>query len=106
MIHHPGRVEQIEILDEQADAPPCAFELVGDLTVMVPLEGVVDLGEDRNRLDKAIAKAKSDLERITAKLANATFRERVPEQVMVGEEAKRDALESRLARPRDEREVL
>ena len=106
MIRHLGRVEQIEILDEQADAPPCAFELIGDLKVMVPLEGVMDLGAERNRLDKAMAKAKSDLERIQAKLANANFRERAPEQVVAGEEDKRDGLESRLARLKDEREAL
>ena len=106
MIRHLGRVEQIEILDEQADAPPCAFELIGNLKVMVPLEGVMDLGAERNRLDKAIAKVQSDLERIQAKLANANFRERAPERVVAGEEDKRDGLESRLARLRDEREAL
>ena len=106
MTRHLSRVEQIERLDEQADAPPCAFKLVEDLNVMVPLEGVMDLGAERDRLDNPKAKAKSDLERIQAKLANANFRERAPAQVVAGEEEKRDALESRLARLRDERAAL
>ena len=106
MIRHLGRVERIELLDERADAPPCAFELIADLKVMVPLEGVLDVGEERIRLDKALTKARSDLERIKAKLANEKFRERAPEHVVSGEEEKRDTLTSRLIRLQRSREAL
>ena len=106
MIRHLARIEAVEELNENADAPPCAFELIGHLKVMVPLEGIIDLDAERERLDRAIGKAQAEVVRVEAKLSNAKFRERAPPSVVAGEEQKQEALASRLAGLRAEREAL
>ncbi len=106
MIRHLGRVASIEFLAQDEPAPPCAFELIGDLKVMVPLEGVMDLSVERARLDKAIVKTTNELARVAAKLENPNFRDRAPEQVVAAESEKQRALDSRLARLQEERTSL
>ncbi len=97
-IRHLGRVSTIAFLEAGASAPPSAFELVGDLKVMVPLEGVLDLDDERSRIAKAVHTAEQDLKRINGKLANAQFLEKAPEEIVKGERQKAQMLESRVAR--------
>src|SRR3546814_13382475 len=47
-----NKVERIDILDNTAQAPAAATAVVGELTLLVPLEGLFDLGSERTRLDK------------------------------------------------------
>ena len=101
-ILHLGRVRSIAFLAPNDGAPPSAFELIGDLKVMVPLAGVLDLDAERSRIEKAVAKADQDLKRTSAKLANQDFRERAPDEVVKREQEKAQALESRLKRLRQE----
>ncbi|MCY4039654.1 MAG: hypothetical protein OXF72_00175, partial [Gammaproteobacteria bacterium] len=69
-----------------------------DLKVMVPLEGVLDLDDERSRIAKAVHTAEQDLKRINGKLANAQFLEKAPEEIVKGERQKAQMLESRVAR--------
>jgi valyl-tRNA synthetase len=63
--------------------------VAGRLQGFIPLEGIVDLDAERARLDKAIAEARSDLGRTEAKLANPSFVERAPAEVVDKEQRKR-----------------
>jgi valyl-tRNA synthetase len=83
-----GRVSAIE----RADMPPAgAVQLVirGE-TVAFPLAGLVDLGVERARLEKELAKVSADIDRVDAKLANADFVRRAPEEVVESEREKRE----------------
>ena len=106
MIRHLGRVESVDFLADGEPTPPSAFELIGDLKVMVPLEGVMDLASERARLDKAIAMTQTELARAEAKLGNSNFRDRAPEEVVAAERVKQQEFDSRLARLREERAGL
>src|SRR5690606_6781305 len=46
------RLERIDFIDDAASAPAAAAAVVGELKLLVPLEGLVDLGAERTRLDK------------------------------------------------------
>ncbi|MBX9711286.1 MAG: hypothetical protein K2X60_09645, partial [Xanthobacteraceae bacterium] len=56
----------------------------------IPLKGVVDLGAEKARLDKELAKAEGDITRIDAKLGNADFVARAPEEVIDEQREKRE----------------
>ncbi len=59
-----------------------ALIVVGETTFAAPLEGVIDMDAERQRLAKEIAAATSDLGKMDAKLANPKFVERAkPEAV-------------------------
>ncbi|GAB4572500.1 MAG: valine--tRNA ligase [Rhodothalassiaceae bacterium] len=60
-----------------------ALQLVVDeATIALPLEGVLDLDEERKRLGKAIEKAEKDIRALEARLGNPQFREKAPAAVI------------------------
>ncbi len=83
-----------------ADAPPQgAVQLVvrGEVAAL-PLEGVIDLAAESARLAKEMAKADADIARVDAKLNNANFVARAPEEVVEEEKEKREEAQARKAK--------
>jgi len=80
-------------------APQGAVQLVvrGE-TAALPLKGVIDLAAERARLQKEIAKVEADIKRVDAKLGNADFIARAPEDVVDGEREKREEAQARKAK--------
>lgn len=74
------KLEDIAWLDTGTDAPASAAALVGDLKLLVPLEGLVDLDAERARLDKEIARVAGEKDKSEAKLAK--FTDKVPAAVV------------------------
>jgi valyl-tRNA synthetase len=56
--------------------------VLGEATILLPLEGLIDLDAERKRLAAAMAKAQSELEKVNAKMGNADFVSRAPEAVL------------------------
>ena len=83
-----SRLEQIEWLDEGADAPASAAGVIGGggskpaLRLFVPLEGLVDLGAERARLDKELKRVQGELAKSQGKLASETFVNNAPGPVV------------------------
>jgi valyl-tRNA synthetase len=69
--------------------------IVRNTVAALPLEGIVDVGAEKVRLSKEIAKLKGDAERIEAKLNNSDFVARAPEQIV---EENRERLAEALSR--------
>ena len=63
-------------------APAAATAVVGDLTLLVPLEGLVDLDAERTRLDKELKRVAAEIAKSEAKLGNATFVQNAPAAVV------------------------
>ena len=74
------KLEDIAWLDAGADAPASAAAVVGELKLLVPLEGLVDLDAERARLDKEIARVAGEKDKSEAKLAK--FTDKVPAAVV------------------------
>jgi valyl-tRNA synthetase len=64
--------------------------LVRGEVAAIPLKGVIDLAAEKTRLDKELAKADGDIKRVDAKLGNADFMARAPEDVVEEQREKRD----------------
>ena len=83
-----------------ADAPPQgSVQLVirGEVAAL-PLKGVIDLAAEAARLAKEMAKADADIARVDAKLNNANFVARAPEEVVEEEKEKREEAQARKAK--------
>jgi valyl-tRNA synthetase len=79
-------------VDPAAERPPqSALGLVDGCEVYVPLAGVIDLAAEHRRLSRELARVDGELARIEAKLGRPEFRERAPADVVLREEARRDA---------------
>ena len=94
---------KLESLDACAGRPDGAIPLlVRDLQLYLPLEGLVDLGAERERLQREFDKLDRDLAALDAKLANPGFVEKAPASVVDGERTRRVELVSRCDRLRME----
>jgi valyl-tRNA synthetase len=62
--------------------PSSSAVVDSETEVFVPLKGNVDLSKEKQRLEKEIAKLRKDREKNEAKLANPSFVERAPPEVV------------------------
>jgi valyl-tRNA synthetase len=68
----------------------------GRMQGFIPLGGLIDVAEERPRLEKSIAETSDLLARSQSKLANESFRSKAPPEVVAKEQAKADELASKL----------
>ncbi|MBW4051605.1 MAG: valine--tRNA ligase [Proteobacteria bacterium] len=78
--------------------PPAATALVGELTLLVPMAGLIDAAAEAERLDKLLARARADLEKIRSRLANESFVRNAPAAVVAAERQRLAHLEQAAAR--------
>ncbi|MDR7097670.1 valyl-tRNA synthetase [Lysobacter niabensis] len=74
------KLERIEVIADAKSAPASAAAVVGELHLLVPLEGLVDLSAERARVEKEIARVAGEKEKSEAKLAK--FTDKVPAAVV------------------------
>ena len=87
-----------EIGFAQAAPAGSAQMLVRDTVAVLPLAGVVDIDAERARLAREIAAQRKEVAGVDAKLANADFVARAPEEVVEENRERRDAALARIAK--------
>jgi valyl-tRNA synthetase len=99
------RVESIAWLESAVQAPPASAALIGELKLMLPLAGLIDLDAERARLAKEIARVETEIRKCEGKLASETFVQNAPAAVVDQERtrltdwsAQRDGLRDQLTR--------
>ena len=99
-----ARLDEKELLiSETAEAPENTLTItLGDVTCYLPLAGLVDLEQERERLNKELANLSQEIERVS-KLLSSPFAEKAPAPVVQKErdklarlEAIREEIEQRL----------
>ena len=93
-----AKLESIEVLAADEQGPACASAYVGDLSVLIPMAGLIDKEAELTRLDKAIDKLEKDAARTRGKLGNDSFVGKAPAAVIDKEKAKLSDAESALAK--------
>jgi valyl-tRNA synthetase len=82
--------DKLEVLEHLAQKPQqTATVVAGTVEAYLPLAGMVDLQEERQRLRKDLERAEADIQRRASKLTNENFVNRAPTAVVQRE---RDAL--------------
>jgi valyl-tRNA synthetase len=77
---------------------PSALTPLG--TIFLPLDGLIDVEAERARVSKEIAKVESELEKVTAKLADTNFTSKVPQKVLDEHQQRKTDWEEKLAKLR------
>jgi valyl-tRNA synthetase len=75
------------LADGEAE-PAAAAAVVGNLRVLIPLAGLIDLGAERARLKKEIARIEGEIGKCQGKLGNANFVDHAPAAVVEQERAR------------------
>jgi valyl-tRNA synthetase len=81
-----AKLESIEWIT--GDAPASAAALLGGLKLLIPLEGLIDLGAETARLDKEIKRIAVEITKCEGKLGSETFVQNAPAAVVDQERAR------------------
>ena len=76
-----ARLSSIEVADEVPDG--AAQIVFGDITICLPLKGIIDFDAEKERLARDLEKTQKEIKSIEGRLANAGFVAKAPEKVIV-----------------------
>ncbi len=91
-----ARLESIEVLENEADAPESAVALVGEMKVLIPMAGLIDKAAELARLEKELDKLRKERDRLEKKLGNENFVSRAPADVVAKEKQKLEDVQTAL----------
>lgn len=92
------RLARVEAISLAESAPKGAAQIVvAEATVCLPLGKLIDLTAEKNRLEKAIAKAEGEVARIDGKLSNEKFVANANPEVVEAERERHEELTSQIA---------
>ena len=98
LLNRVGRVEKIDQLGDGKKPPPSAISLMGDMQLLVPMKGIIDVAAERDRLTKQKAKVEADLAKTQSKLGNQNFVNNAPEAVVTQERERESEFQKQLSR--------
>ena len=101
-----ARVATIDVLEAGSPTPKAATALLGGLEILVPLEGIVDKDAEIERLVRQLDKLGKNLDRARAKLANPSFRDRAPAEVVEKERRRAAELDTSIGKLEAQFETL
>ncbi|MBI4357287.1 MAG: valine--tRNA ligase [Gammaproteobacteria bacterium] len=92
-----AKIENISWVEANAEVPPAASHLLGELEVLMPLAGLVDKTKEIARLEKNMVKHQKTVEAAQKKLSDSHFRAHAPPDIVRQEEEKLSSAQSTLA---------
>jgi valyl-tRNA synthetase len=87
-----ARVSELRVGATATKPPRSASAVAGGMEIYLPLEGLIDLDAEQERLGKKRGEIRKGLTGVEAKLANADFVARAPADVVAQESERRDRL--------------
>ncbi|MBL4581539.1 MAG: valine--tRNA ligase [Gammaproteobacteria bacterium] len=101
-----AKLESIQWLKPNEEVPAAATQLYGDIEILVPMAGLIDVGAERARLEKEIAKLETGMKVVSGKLNNKKFMDNAPEAVVTKERGKAEQMSSALMALQEKLEEL
>ena len=75
-------IDTLTVLEPGAATPESATALVGEMSVLVPMAGLIDAAAEAERLGKLLTKAQQELAKTRSKLSNENFVRNAPPEVV------------------------
>jgi len=89
-----AKVEDIYIGDDGIKPEKSITTVVDDIEIYMPLEGLIDLDKERERLLKKLTKVELSLKKCVGKLKNKNFMENAPDNIIQQEHERQEQLEN------------
>jgi valyl-tRNA synthetase len=94
-----ANIRKIEMLGQFPDEKKLLKGMAGSWEIAIPIEeGVFNLEQEKQRLDKELAKITQDMERIEKRLQNTDFLKRAPKNVIQETEGRLQELQAKKAK--------
>ncbi len=77
-----AKVKEIEIKPDLEIEKFAARAVITGIEISIPLEGLIDLDKERDRLSKELAKIEAEIEKLSESLANPNFVERAQPKIV------------------------
>ncbi|MGB2518186.1 valine--tRNA ligase [Shewanella algae] len=83
-----AKLESMTILADGDNAPMSTTQLVGEMELLIPMAGLIDVAAEMARIDKQLEKLSGEVARIEGKLSNEGFVAKAPAAVIDKERSK------------------
>ena len=102
------RLAKVDASDPSRAAPGggAAQIVLDEMTIVLPLAGIIDLAQERARLQKELQRVTGEIEKIDKKLGNPQFLDRAPEEVIAELRERRAGYEAAAEKIRGALETL
>ncbi len=104
-IHEIARVADISFISGERPAKSAAA-VTGNIEIYVPLEGVIDIAAELDRLNKQIGKVEKELEKKNKKLSNEGFLAKAKPEVVEQQKSEKAELEFKLEKLQQAKSIL
>ena len=101
-----ANLASITWLDDPSKAPLSATALAGELEILVPMAGLIDISAELARLDREIDKISLEAKKLSGKLGNEKFVSNAPTEVVAKERQKLTDFESSLSQLQQKRSSI
>ncbi|NVK22936.1 MAG: valine--tRNA ligase [Kangiellaceae bacterium] len=91
-----AKLDNIEWVEANQETPMSATALAGDMEILIPMAGLIDVEQEVARLSKELEKVEKDRQRTAGKLSNPNFTDKAPAAVVDKEKAKLAEMENTL----------
>ena len=101
-----AKLESVTWLEDPEAAPLASMQVIGEMDVLVPMAGLIDISAELDRLGKEQDKLKKEIGRLSGKLGNAKFVDNAPNEVVAKEREKLSNAETTLIQLQDQMQKL
>ncbi|MDO9577943.1 MAG: valine--tRNA ligase [Candidatus Cloacimonadales bacterium] len=96
-----AKIDEMQIAVDLSKPKSSIAAVVQNIEIYLPLEGLIDLEEERSKLEKQLAKLEQELKGISGKLNNKKFIENAPENIVEKEKEKFAEIETKVIKTRE-----
>ncbi|GAC26063.1 valyl-tRNA synthetase [Paraglaciecola mesophila KMM 241] len=101
-----AKLESVELLQPEEEAPASATALVGEMEILIPMAGLIDKDAELARINRALAKIEADFGRTQGKLSNEKFVSNAPPAVIDKEKAKLDDFTMQMKKLKEQKQTI
>lgn len=101
-----AKISELSKIAQEDTPPTSATSLVGDMTLHIPLKGLIDKDKEVARLNKEITKLQKDIDLFTKKLGNANYIQNAPKDIVAKDKERLSHAESNISKLKENLEKV
>lgn len=90
-----ANLKDLTVIQQEEAVGQAVSSHLGDVEVMIPLEGSIDVDKETKRLQKELASVGSEIERLSRRLMNQEFLQKAPSEVVEREKARLNEIKAK-----------
>ena len=96
MIKSLARIEKLSRIEETMSTKDMATALCGKIKFYIPLQGLIDLDQEKKRIKTEIESCRQTCENLSTRLRDDNFLKRAPKEVVAKERARFNELDAKI----------